>query len=52
MVLEQLKEIGVEADIVLEPVRRDSAPAIAAGALLAASATPMHWCWPRPPITS
>ncbi len=35
MVLEQLKEIGVEADIVLEPVRRDSAPAIAAGALLA-----------------
>src|SRR6202790_4465602 len=31
MVLEQLAEIALEADIVLEPRRRDSGPAIAAG---------------------
>ena len=30
MVLEQLAEIGIEADVLLEPVRRDSGPAIAA----------------------
>jgi mannose-1-phosphate guanylyltransferase / mannose-6-phosphate isomerase len=36
MVAEQLAEIGVEADILLEPVRRDSGPAIAAGAAYAA----------------
>ena len=35
MVLEQLAEVGVEADILLEPVRRDSGPAIAAGAAFA-----------------
>jgi mannose-1-phosphate guanylyltransferase/mannose-6-phosphate isomerase len=35
MVLEQLAEIGLEADILLEPVRRDSGPAIAAGAVFA-----------------
>src|SRR5215472_18471304 len=35
MVLEQLAEIGAEADILLEPVRRDSGPAIAAGAAYA-----------------
>jgi mannose-1-phosphate guanylyltransferase / mannose-6-phosphate isomerase len=35
MVLEQLAEIGIEADILLEPVRRDSGPAIAAGATFA-----------------
>jgi mannose-1-phosphate guanylyltransferase/mannose-6-phosphate isomerase len=35
MVLEQLTEIGVEADMLLEPVRRDSGPAIAAGAAFA-----------------
>ena len=35
MVLEQLAEIGVEADVLLEPVRRDSGPAIAAGAAFA-----------------
>src|SRR5215472_16389562 len=35
MVLEQLAEIGVEADVLLEPVRRDSGPAIAAGAVSA-----------------
>src|SRR5260370_32953743 len=32
MVLEQLAEIGIEADVLLEPMRRDSGPAIAAGA--------------------
>src|SRR6201994_2551935 len=35
MVLEQLAEIGIEADVLLEPVRRDSGPAIAAGATFA-----------------
>ena len=35
MVLEQLGEIGLEADILLEPARRDSGPAIAAGAAFA-----------------
>ena len=29
MVLEQLAEIGIEADVILEPMRRDSGPAIA-----------------------
>jgi mannose-1-phosphate guanylyltransferase/mannose-6-phosphate isomerase len=32
IVQEQLAEIGIEADILLEPMRRDSGPAIAAGA--------------------
>ncbi len=35
MVLEQIAEIGLEADILLEPMRRDSGPAIAAGAVFA-----------------
>src|SRR5437667_2708999 len=35
MVLEQLAEIGLEADVLLEPMRRDSGPAIVAGAALA-----------------
>jgi len=35
MVIEQLAEIGIEADILLEPMRRDSGPAIAAGAAFA-----------------
>jgi mannose-1-phosphate guanylyltransferase/mannose-6-phosphate isomerase len=35
LVAEQLAEIGVAADILLEPIRRDSAPAIAAGATYA-----------------
>jgi mannose-1-phosphate guanylyltransferase / mannose-6-phosphate isomerase len=35
MVLEQLAEIGVEADVLLEPMRRDSGPAIAAGSAFA-----------------
>ena len=32
LVAEQAKAVGVDADIILEPVRRDSGPAIAAGA--------------------
>src|SRR6516225_7089600 len=35
MVLEQLAEISIEADVLLEPIRRDSGPAIAAGAAFA-----------------
>jgi mannose-1-phosphate guanylyltransferase/mannose-6-phosphate isomerase len=35
MVSEQLAEIGFEADVLLEPMRRDSGPAIAAGAAFA-----------------
>ena len=35
MVLEQLTEIGIKADVLLEPVRRDSGPAIVAGAAFA-----------------
>jgi mannose-1-phosphate guanylyltransferase/mannose-6-phosphate isomerase len=35
MVQEQLDGIGLEADILLEPMRRDSGPAIAAGAAFA-----------------
>jgi mannose-1-phosphate guanylyltransferase / mannose-6-phosphate isomerase len=35
MVLEQLAEIGIEANVLLEPMRRDSGPAIAAGATFA-----------------
>src|SRR5258708_9304969 len=30
MVLEQLAEVGLEADVLLEPMRRDSGPALAA----------------------
>jgi mannose-1-phosphate guanylyltransferase/mannose-6-phosphate isomerase len=37
MVLEQLADIDREADILLEPSRRDSGPAIAAGAVFAQS---------------
>jgi mannose-1-phosphate guanylyltransferase/mannose-6-phosphate isomerase len=36
MVLEQLAEMGMQADILLESARRDSGPAIAAGAAFAA----------------
>jgi len=32
LVAEQLAEIGIEADVLLEPLRRDSGPAIVAGA--------------------
>ena len=39
-VAEQLEEIGAEATIVLEPMRRDSGPAVAVAAALAARAAP------------
>jgi len=35
IVAEQLRELGIEADIVLEPSRRDSGPAVAVAAALA-----------------
>src|ERR1700676_3944013 len=35
VVAEQLRENGIEADIVLEPMRRDSGPAVAVAAVLA-----------------
>ena len=35
MVFEQMAETGIKADILLEPLRRDSGPAIAAGAAFA-----------------
>ncbi|HEX4411525.1 MAG TPA: mannose-1-phosphate guanylyltransferase/mannose-6-phosphate isomerase [Xanthobacteraceae bacterium] len=35
LVAEQLAAIGAQADIMLEPIRRDSGPAIAAGAIFA-----------------
>ena len=40
VVAEQLRERGIEADIVLEPVRRDSGPAVAVAAVLAAGRDP------------
>ncbi len=40
MVMEQLAEIEREADILLEPARRDSGPAIAAGAAFALARDP------------
>src|SRR5436309_6637968 len=39
-VAEQLQACGVEADVVLEPVRRDSGPAVAVAAALAAERDP------------
>ena len=52
MVLEQLAEIGIEADVLLEPMRRDSGPAIAAGAAFAQTRDGEASCWRSPPITS
>ncbi|MGO9134796.1 MAG: mannose-1-phosphate guanylyltransferase/mannose-6-phosphate isomerase [Methylovirgula sp.] len=40
LISEQLKEIGLPARIVLEPIRRDSAAAVAVGAELAAQTSP------------
>src|SRR5689334_22877428 len=40
IVAEQLRESGVEADIVLEPSRRDSGPAVAVAAVIAAARDP------------
>ena len=39
---EQLAAIGADADIVLEPMRRDSAPAIAVASEIAAARNPEH----------
>src|SRR5947208_1091945 len=40
VVAEQLRELGIEADIVLEPARRDSGPAVAVAAALATRRDP------------
>lgn len=40
IVAEQLRELNVEADIVLEPMRRDSGPAVAVAAALAQARAP------------
>jgi mannose-1-phosphate guanylyltransferase/mannose-6-phosphate isomerase len=40
IVAEQLRELGIEADIVLEPMRRDSGPAVAIASALAARRDP------------
>src|ERR1700677_4662331 len=40
LVAEQLEEIGAKAQIVLEPMRRDSGPAVAVAAALAAKSDP------------
>src|SRR5437660_200538 len=40
VVAEQLRELGIEADIVLEPARRDSGPAVAVAAALAVRRDP------------
>ena len=40
LVADQLREIGAQADIVLEPMRRDSGPAVAVAAGLAARRAP------------
>ena len=51
MVAEQLAEIAVEADILLEPMRRDSGRAIAAGAAFAVNAMAIPLSLRSPPIT-
>lgn len=46
LIAEQLREIGIEdARIVLEPVGRNSAPAIAVASLLVAEQNPNHLLW-------
>jgi len=45
MVLEQLAEIGIEADVLLEPMRRDSGPRSRRSGVRASSATAMPWFW-------
>ena len=42
---------AIEADVLLEPMRRDSGPAIAAGAAFAQARDGMRSCWRWPPIT-
>ena len=47
VVAEQLRERGIEADIVLEPMRRDSGPAVAVAAVLAVAHDPYRALgWP------
>ena len=41
----QAEEIGVDATIVIEPMRRDSGPAIAGQPWLPAAAIQRPWCW-------
>ena len=48
----QAEEVGVEATVVIEPLRRDSAAAIAAATAVARQRDPMPWCWRSPPTTS
>jgi mannose-1-phosphate guanylyltransferase/mannose-6-phosphate isomerase len=51
IVAEQLRELGMEADIVLEPMPRDSGPAVAVAATLALErAMRSFWC-SRPTIS-
>ncbi len=53
IVAEQLRERGIEADIVLEPARRDSGPAVAvAAAAWRRSAIRRRSCWCSPPTMS
>jgi mannose-1-phosphate guanylyltransferase/mannose-6-phosphate isomerase len=52
MVLEQLAEIGIEADVLLEPMRRDSVRRSRQAQPSRKRATMMPWCWRSPPITS
>src|SRR5215470_314162 len=40
VVADQVRQCGIEADIVLEPMRRDSGPAVAVAAVLAAERDP------------
>jgi len=60
MVLEQLAEIGLKADVLLEPMRRDSGPPISAGAVFAQSRDseaivlalpPIMWCATPMPLS-
>lgn len=44
VVAEQMRAVGIEGKIVLEPERRDSAAAVAVGALLAARENPQATC--------
>ena len=45
MAEQQAKEIGMEIDILVEPSRRDSGPAMAAAAAYPATRAPRR-CWP------
>ena len=47
-VAEQLREIDALGKIILEPVGRNTAPAIALAALLEKEDDLFFWCWPLP----